>query len=253
MQFNWCTSPVIIILLLQRYVTLLGPASDGNPLVNINLHPIVYCPHLSRSISGTRKVKINDALFSSWYCVTIQGLSKGNSIHIYSLLITQMVLQIPSGPSELPNMISRLPNSGDATKKITGDWLKHPICWYFRVLDKRWMKVLCKDQFLKGGHRFLTILFVHLTVFSKCISKFSISSTWNQPLICSNNFRSGVLVAIEIVNKLFLTLDFSLGYLVSPVGLDGLRQGPMQLTRIIVSSNLLCKVELKCTHHEDVP
>ena len=62
MQFNWCTSPV-----KQNFVavnTLLGPASDGNPLVHINLHPIVYCPHLSRSISGTRKVKINDTLFS---------------------------------------------------------------------------------------------------------------------------------------------------------------------------------------------
>ena len=55
--------------------------------------------------------------------------------------------------------------------------------------------------------------------------------------------------AIEIVNKLFLTINF----LVSPVGLDGLGQGSMQLARIIVSSELLRKIELKCTHHEDVP
>ena len=43
----------------------------------------------------------------------------------------------PFSALRIVNMISRLPNSGDVTKKITGDWLKHSICWYFRVRDKR--------------------------------------------------------------------------------------------------------------------
>ena len=84
MQFNWCRSPVNTSLLLQRHVTSEGPASDGNPLVRINLYPIVYSPHLSRSISGTRKVKINYTLFLSGHIVTMQEAQCGEfNIHTF--------------------------------------------------------------------------------------------------------------------------------------------------------------------------
>ena len=73
------------------------------------------------------------------------------------------------------------------------------------------MKVLCKDQFLKGRpsifNNFVYTFDRFLQMHFKIFDFFHLKST----------IYSGVLFTIEIVNKLFFTLDFSLRHLVSPV------------------------------------